>query len=556
MKRRARPVLTEGLFLDGWHPYLWIALLAGALYLRTLAFGFTNFDDPALITKNYSFLSNVSNIITAFGRKVFVSSVLPYYRPMLLVSLILDAQIGGLNPVIYHLHNVLLHMAASCLVFAFLVRFGAGRRVSLFFALAFAVHPALAQAVSWIPGRNDVLAAVFTLASFLCLFAYEKRERLAAAAGHLAFFALALFTKESAVMIPVLSALYLVFVARKSWPVPRIVGIGVAYVLICGVWAVLRSRAIAGSFDMTLYDAGRFVVLYLPAVVQLIGKAVIPVELSTFPTMQHTPMVYGVIACLGIVACLLATQGRDARRITFGLAWFLLFLIPSLTRPHAAFANDVLEHRLYLPIIGLCIVCSQIRIPRVTASVAIRAGMAVIVCFAALAFLHSGDYRDSFSYWQSAVRTSPDSPFARVLLGIAYYDDDQVERAESELKRACAINYAQLRAHYYLGLVYVKKLMFRKASDEFRKEIVLYPEFDAAYSSLGAAQYRLGVRAGLDQYWKKAIALNPDNLEAYRNLALYAMEMGDDATARACVRELERRGVTVPQDFARALKSE
>lgn len=553
MRRYVKAVRPEEIFLLRWHPYAWIALAGLLIYFRTLSFGFTNLDDTALITNNYPFLSNASNVLRAFQQKVFAGSILPYYRPLLVVSFIVDAQIGGLSPVMYHAHNVALHIAAACLVFFFLVRIGAGRGGALFCSLIFTVHPALVQAVAWIPGRNDSLAAIFVLAAFACLFDLALTGRGVSVAGHLLFFALALFTKETALALVPLAALYLALIGGGLFAGRGRALLWPGYAVVIAVWAWMRHGATAGSFEMSFYDAAGFLVRYLPAIPQFLGKAVFPVNLSAFPVLDGMTGLYGAAALALGAACLLLSKRRRYPYIVFGILWFVMFLVPSLVRPHAGAVSDVLEHRLYLPIIGLFIVALEIDAVKAMRPRAWAAGSVLLTVFTVLALVHSNDYRDQFSYWENAVRTSPDAAFAHLLLGSAYYDDDRVEEAEVELKKALALDGQLLRGHYFLGLVYMKKLMFRRAADEFRKEIALYPGYDAAYSSLAAAYYKQGLRDGLDRFWRRALDINPDNIEAWRNLAIYCRERGDAAGAMRCVREMEKRGVTPPPEFVRSL---
>ena len=546
----------EELFLQRWHPYIWIALAGLLVYARTLAFGFTNLDDNALITNNYPFLSNASNIIRAFGQKVFIQSILPYYRPMLLVSFIFDAHIGGLDPVVYHAHNIVIHLAASCLVFFFLVKFGAAKAWSFFCGLLFAVHPALVQAVAWLPGRNDSMVTVFCLASFILFLGFIGSRKVWEYALHMLFFALALFTKESAVVLPFLTTFYLLLIQRGRFFTPDRIALWCGYALIGAGWFLCRQAAVAGSLEMSLYDMLRFAAVYLPAVIQLFGKAIFPVGLSVFPTMQNTPYLYGYVALAVIVLLLSLSRAKRYPVIVFGVAWFLCFLVPSLTRPHAGVINDVLEHRLYLPIIGLFIILSEVTIPERLKRLARIIGVVVLVIFACVAVRHSDDYRNEFSFWENAVAASPDSPYARLLLGTVYYDDDLVEKAEREITAALALDNQLLRAHYFLGMTYMKKMMYRKAALEFKKEIALYPGFDAPYSALAVAYYRSGKGGRLDLLWRKALEINPDSIEAYRNLAMYYAETGNPDGARECVEELERRGVPVPADFVRSIGQE
>lgn len=529
--------------------YLWIILAGLILYLRTATFGFSNLDDSVLIVRNYPFLSHIANLGRVFTQKVFSGSILPYYRPMLTVSLMLDAHLGGLSPFVYHLHNILLHLAASCLAYAVFNAIGINKNVSFGFALLFTVHPALTPAVAWIPGRNDSLMAIFVLASFLFFVSFLRNTGWWRFALHLIFLLLALFTKESALMLMVLAPLYAVMVAREKLISSRGFIYLAGYVVIVGFYFFMRHMAVAGSFEMTWFDAARFFVMYLPAVIQLVGKAVFPLNLSVFPTVQDTTFAYGLAALAVIMAGIMLSKSKSRPIIEFGALWFFLFLIPSLIRPHAGVINDVLEHRLYLPMIGLVFIASEMDVIKRSTRAVRYVFIAIMAFFIILAFRHSGDFRDKLSFWESAVRTSPRSPYAHLLLGIAYFEDGKDALAEREFKESLIMDNRMMRAHYYMGLLHQKDGFYKDAAQEFRKEIALHPEFDPSYSSLAVAYYKMGRRADLERLWKRAIELNPDNLEAYRNLAIYYASIGNKEGAYYCVKELESRGVQVPRDF-------
>ena len=102
-------------------PCLLIISLGFLIYCQTLFFKFTYLDDNVLILDNYYFLKNITNIFKAFRVDVFyiLHASAAYYRPSLIVSFILDAQLGKTHPFIYHFTNLNLHLLASCLLFKF-----------------------------------------------------------------------------------------------------------------------------------------------------------------------------------------------------------------------------------------------------------------------------------------------------------------------------------------------------------------------------------------------------------------------------------------------------
>src|SRR5581483_1475899 len=154
--RNVRPVFLLGLVL--------LATFAG--YSRTLNFEFV-FDDEALIVNNP--LIRESRFIPSYFERHLVSHVTPhqpgnYYRPVLLLWLFVNYQLFGINPMGWHLSTLLAHLGATVLVYFT----GRAETLALFAALIFGLHPIHVENVAWIMGVTEPLAAIPTLASFLC----------------------------------------------------------------------------------------------------------------------------------------------------------------------------------------------------------------------------------------------------------------------------------------------------------------------------------------------------------------------------------------------------
>lgn len=186
------------IFLEGKRPYLWILGLGFFVYVRSLSFGFTYFDDNVLILDNLFFLKDINNFFKAFTIEVFhvLHSSAAYYRPLLTISYMFDALISGNNPFFYHLTNVLIHLSTSIFVFIFLNKLKIKRELSFLWAVVFAIHPVLVQAVAWLPGRNDSLLAFFVLPSFIFLISFFEKEKVTIY-GFIFYFLLWLYLQKS-----------------------------------------------------------------------------------------------------------------------------------------------------------------------------------------------------------------------------------------------------------------------------------------------------------------------------------------------------------------------
>ena len=111
----------------------------------------------------------------------------------------------------YHWINFILHAVNVVLAFAVALRIIRKFRPAVFIAGLWAVHPLLTESVTNIVGRADLLAGMSVLGGFLIYLnatESEGRRRLAWLGGLLATTTVGVFSKESAVTVIGVIALY------------------------------------------------------------------------------------------------------------------------------------------------------------------------------------------------------------------------------------------------------------------------------------------------------------------------------------------------------------
>lgn len=137
-------------------------------------------------------------------------------RPTLALSYQVDSLWGAANPLGYHLTNLALHLLSSLLVFA-IARSVADLPLpaATFAGAMFAVLPVHPETVAWISGRADSIPTLFYLAAFLGFALWRRSGRRLAYAAALAALLLGLFSKQSAITLPVLLVLYDLLVERR-----------------------------------------------------------------------------------------------------------------------------------------------------------------------------------------------------------------------------------------------------------------------------------------------------------------------------------------------------
>src|SRR5882762_2256720 len=167
---RCRPIATYILA-----SILWIT----ALYTPAVTAGFVSYDDAPQIVQNPS-LSSLAGSLQYFQSPVSFASDLrgsggSFYRPLFWLSLAIDEKLWGLNPVAFHLTNVLLHWLSGLFLFLLLRRLHISSLSSALTSLLWICLPINSEAVAWISGRPYCLAACFLLLGTLLAERYLCR---------------------------------------------------------------------------------------------------------------------------------------------------------------------------------------------------------------------------------------------------------------------------------------------------------------------------------------------------------------------------------------------
>ncbi len=502
-------LISEKLFLDGKRPYYWLAGIIFALYFPILFFGLTKQDDEFLLANGQRLLADTQALSEVFSEDFFRNANLPYYRPVLALSFIPDAMLGA-SSFIAHFINIIIHIIAVWLLFSLFKKFNYGRQASLMAAVFFAVHPALVQAVAWIPGRNDPLMAVFIFSSLIFLINYLDRQKSKDYVWHIIFFALALFTKETALVIGPIFALFILLIKKTP------------------VWSKEARRLLSGWFLATaallglrylalndmLYSASAFMgINNALTYIQYFGKIILPFNLSVAPIINNAGLIYGTIS-LALIGWLIALS-RQIRfnYLLFGLAWYVIFLLPAAIAHNPQMNYDVqMEFRLYLPLAGFLFMLLEVNaLKRLGAkkSYYLILYVLIIALFSAAAFRYNFAYADMTAYFENAVKHSPQLAYAHRDLGAAYYFSGRLDEAEREYKKTIEINPRELFIHNNLGVLYLSKNMFQEAEDEFKLELENFPYSDRAYANLGLLYYKQAKPEEAIKAFEKQLEYNP-----------------------------------------------
>ena len=343
-----------------------IVLLAVLVWGQTVRFGFA-WDDRYFIMENTG-LRSLQNIPAMFYSRIAESSHphdYPNFRPVRNVVYAVLFQLGGQptpQPWIFHLANIVAHTVAAVLVFsvASLLFLPAGEGPAQWAALltgvAFAVHPAVSEVVCWAKSLDDILAAIFVLAASCQLLLWKgEKKRLVAA---LTFFALGMYSKESAVPFAVL--VLVLWRAVHKLPRKRCAMLTAPFLLLAAIYIIHRSwvlgqtaqcAPISGSYVQTILDTIPALIIYFRLL-----WGIPPFSIDYWDKPAHLPLLsepvmVGVLVLFAwAVITWAAWREEKFQSAAVGLLWVGLFLLPVSNL--VPMLQYLAERFLYLPMIG------------------------------------------------------------------------------------------------------------------------------------------------------------------------------------------------------------
>lgn len=419
-----------------------------------------------------------------------------YWRPLLLVSFAADYHFFALNPVIYHLTNLFWHIISAWLIFLLFYRLSKKHWLSFWPALLFLVHPLQTEAVTYVSGRADPMSAAFVLLSLLAYVLFRHKQSRVFLAVSLVSFLGSLLIKEQSIMLPALIFLieFFFFFDKKNWQ--KSLKIFLPFVLISGAYFLLRvfvlnfNDLLSGVDYVGAYDNSLITRLLTFTYVFLKYLQLLFVPLNLHMAYEVNPVtsifswsVAGFVLVVSGFIYLVKKYWQEDKLLVFGLAWFLILLLPrtniiSINRP-------LYEHWLYLPMAGfwLVIILSIEKI-KINKKISLAVLILFICFFSFLTVRRNLDWREPITFYQKNLKYTPNSYIQHNNLGMAYAEAGQTEAAIKEYKTAIAIADIYPQVHYNLGnaLVAVNKL--DEAEAEYYKSIKISPSFTLPYINL------------------------------------------------------------------------
>jgi tetratricopeptide (TPR) repeat protein len=574
---RASPQPAELPFAGRQHGWLAIAFILAATFLVYAPVWHAGFiwDDDVYITGNTALRS-----WHGLRQIWFETDATPQYYPLTFTTFWVEYHLWGLNPLGYHLTNVLLHAFDAALL-ALLLRYlrvpGAWLAAALF-----ALHPVCVESVAWATERKNTLALLFFLSSALAAFRFwlPELQSTATSVGSrtstrgnrpyywlaLVLYVCALLSKSATAPLPVVILMIIWWKSdgvqtREVWSLVPFVVIGTASGLVTMI--VERHLGAGGAgWQLPLQDrcvvAARDFWFYL-------GKILWPVPLAfTYPRWEIDPRRWldwlPLVALLAGFLTLWKLRHGRARPVLIAAGYFLALLLPvsSFVNIYYFRHSFVADHFQYLACIGpLSLLAAGIAVV-LRPLAGSRPAVIPVLCGGLLLILGTWTWQQCRIYfnpvtlWSATALHNPGSYLVQCNLGVALLEGDlegtgpatsgtsvggdssgtdprlteRLKAAEFHLRRALELHPEYEDAHRNLGNALLAEGRLDEAIDQYSKALEIKPDFPQAHYSLGIALFRKGqVDAAIDEL-QKALQLVPGYAAAHATLGDAFLQQG------------------------------
>ncbi|CAN5463778.1 hypothetical protein BH20VER3_BH20VER3_12350 [soil metagenome] len=538
------------------------------IFGRTIGFGFFNYDDSFYVYQNPS----ISDGLTRAGLvRAFTHPLVGNWHPLTSLSLMLDAQLFGLNAGWYHFVNVVLHSTSVLLLFFVLRAMTGAVWRSALVAAIFAIHPLRAESVVWISERKDVLSGLFF---FLGLGAYYRYCRNPALGRYLLVvvaLSCGLLAKAMLVTFPFLLLLLDYWPLRRfafapgrsshegkekqpsaGWLVAEKLPLLAPAAAICVATILSQEGALNAAHDWPLRwrveNALVTVWVYLRQMVWPTHLAVFyPHPKGTLSLWLVAPAFASLIAVtLGVFV-----WRRKHPYLVTGWLWYLGMLVPVIGLLQVGWQAHA-DRYTYLPLIGiyLLVVWGVFDLStgwRRSRELLTGASAFVILALMVLAWKQVGYWSDTIRLWSHTLAVTENNDVAERGIGTALLSLGRIDEAIAHDREALRIRPGDVNGLTNLANALLQKKEYPEATEHYREVLRRRPNDSEMHRNLGKALYQSGAVSEAMREFREALRIRPADSDAAYSLGNALLEQGD---AKAAIPFFRKAAESDPRNIA------
>jgi protein O-mannosyl-transferase len=529
--------------LPRWLPIASVLLITALVYSRALFNGLTDFDDNEFILNNPLIRDTSLDGVISLFTSVFSGK----YQPFVNLSFLLEHKFFGFNPVVYHLTNVLLHLASTWVVYRLGQKLSGQQITAIVVAALFALHPMHVEDVAWASERKDVLYALFYLLSLLFYMKYTESDfGLKNYLLMLLFFVISLFSKTSAMTLPLILIAIDIYKGRpltkRAWlekfPVITFAVIfqsvvlfshqvgGMSYHLPEGLNIVKR------FFLMTTVPAFYIVKLFLPTGLSAMHYYPDKIAAGVLPWMYYVSFPF-----LIVVTWLAVRQSVFRKDMIFGISFFLITIIvmeqiiavgPALTP----------ERYTYIPYIGLFYIIGQllsnVQAPKIRKAF-FSLFAVVLIIFSVQTWARIAVWKDSDSIFSDIINHNEGNRECYDIYGRRgnlRLNEGNYRDAVLDYNQSILFNRYNAEAHNNRATALFQLGALKPALADFNAAIQIDPGKHKPYDNRASLKASLGDFVGALVDYNYYLTMEPGDARAYTDRGMVHLSLSD--TSGAC----------------------
>jgi len=474
-----------------WRYILVLILIAFAVHGISLRDHFVNWDDEMMIINNPRIMNlSLDGILHILDPHTVFTDRFSEYYPIRDLSYMIDYFIWGLDPLGYHLTNLLFEIANVILVFILFQRLFNDRALSLLSAMIFAVHPLTAGVVSWVSCRKDLMAMTFYLIAFIYFMEFyrsnkesDKRKIKYFILSNIMFL-FALLSKASALPFPGVVVAYMFIVEDERHLKP--------YILYLILPATLMMTYALGSYSYSSYfGTGTFKQTYgwdwfsmffpelfvIYTVRFLFPFNLAPLYIEPGNSSLLEPLFLISILFIILIVYLFFKYIRKDKALFFGFAWIILNMVPASNI--ISIQIKTADRFTYIALAGFGLFLS--RIFQIVAyklkGISFSTAAISIASLAVISFMLNLTWYNGVTLWKREIQTRPYIPgvmetlWGYAMLGQAYRQEGDYHNALKYTQFVLSINPDYYPSLKEMADIYIHEGRYEQAINMYKQAL-------------------------------------------------------------------------------------
>ncbi len=463
---------------DGAFILILIVILFG-VYWKTFSYDLI-WDDEVFFKFNLLFIENhpLSSAFKFgyFSEQLGVHNQDHYYRPLLTLSYLIENRFWGIRNVTLRLANLLIFILSLTFFYSFLKKQYEKAYFAEIAVLLFALYPLNIDNIVWIVGRGDLLLLLWAALTFLCLELNLEKKRAAFLVGSSFFYFLGMLSKETFLLFFPILILYEYIKNKKlTWPYHLTnLGLTVFFFILKNILIEVKNLSIAYN-PLSLES--------LRAALGTVGfyfrTIVFPFSYDMFLSVSRmTSLLYigfGLL-CVALFFFLFVQSKKD-QKFLLPSAISALFLAGHVPLIFTNIYPYQIYSRYMMVSAFAMIWLLTIFLTRIEEKTRFVLVFIILLAFIPSLVFNANFYKDKASFWQRALRASPQDPYVLFQAAKTFYENKDYLSAELALNSSLSLTMKRETA-IMISQLYADIELARADYDHFSRWLASIEEFE------------------------------------------------------------------------------